>query len=44
MAARECSGGGAETVERRDVATLRPTKWINDNIVNFMGKVMIQPR
>ena len=33
-----------ETVERQDVATLRPTKWLNDNIVNFVGEVMIQPR
>merc|ERR1711966_49405 len=44
VAARECSGGGVETVERQDVATLRPTKWLNDNIVNFVGEVMIQPR
>ena len=29
---------GVEMVERQDVATLRPTKWLNDNIVNFVGK------
>ena len=28
---------------RQDIATLRPMKWINDSIVNFVGKVMIQP-
>ena len=44
VAARECSGGGVETVEHQDVATLRPTKWLNDNIVNFVGKVVIQPQ
>ena len=33
-----------DTVERQDVATLRPTKWLNDSIINFVGKVMIQPR
>ena len=44
VAARECSGGGVETVKRQDVVTLQPTKWLNDNIVNFAGKAMIQPR
>ena len=37
MTARECSEGGVEMVERQDMATLRPTKWLNDNIVNFEG-------
>ena len=32
-----------ETVKRQDVVTLQPTKWLNDNIVNFVGKAMIQP-
>ena len=27
---------------REDIATMRPMKWINDSIVNFVGKVMIQ--
>ena len=44
VAARECSGGGVETVERQDMVTLQPTKWLNGNIVNFVGKAMIQPR
>ena len=30
-------------VVRQDIATLWPMKWINDRIVNFVGKVMIQP-
>ena len=34
---------GGERVVRQDMATLRPMKWINDSIVNFVGKVMIQP-
>ena len=33
---------GGEVV-RQSIATLRPMKWINDSIVNFVGKVMIQP-
>ena len=33
-----------ETVERQDMVTLQPTKWPNGNIVNFVGKAMIQPR
>ena len=33
-----------ETVERQDMATLRPTKWLNDSIINFVGKAMIQPQ
>lgn len=36
-------GGGEERVERQDMATLRPMRWINDSIVNFVGKVLIQP-
>ena len=37
---------GVEMVERQDMAMLRPTKWLNlnDSIINFMGKAMIQPR
>ena len=44
MAARACPGGGVETVERQDMATLRPTKWLSDIIINFVGKAMIQMR
>ena len=33
-----------DTVKRQDVVTLQPTKRLNDNIVNFVGKVMIQSR
>ena len=44
VAARACSGGGVETVGRQDMTTLRPTKWLNDSIINFVGKAMIQPR
>merc|ERR1711966_106303 len=44
VAARECSEGGVETVERQDMVALQPTKWLNSNIINFVGKAMIQPR
>ena len=30
--------GGEEKVMRQDIATVRPMKWINDSIVNFVGK------
>ena len=33
-----------ETLERQDMATLRPTKWLHDSIINFVRKAMIQPR
>ena len=32
-----------EKVERQDMLTLGPTRWLNDNIINFVGKVLIQP-
>ena len=43
MAARASPGDGEERITRQDTAVLRPTKWINDSIVSFVGKVMIQP-
>ena len=42
MAARASPGGGRRVV-RQDIAALRPMKWINDSIVNFVGEVMMQP-
>ena len=34
---------GKERFARHNIATLRPTKWINDSIVNFVGEIMMQP-
>ena len=35
--------GGEQRVEHRGMVTLRPGKWLNDNIINFVGKAFIQP-
>ena len=43
MEVRASPGGGEERVVRQDMVTLPPMKWIHDSIVNFVGKVMIQP-
>ena len=40
---RASPGGGEERVVRQDMVTLPPMKWIHDSIVNFVGKVLIQP-
>ena len=42
VAVRTSPGGGKEKVVRQDIATLRLMKWINDSVVNSVGKVMIQ--
>ena len=38
VAVRANPGGGEENVERQDMATLHPMRWLNDNIINFVGK------
>ena len=43
MAVRASPVEEEEKVVHQDIATLRPMEWINDNIVNFVGKVVIQP-
>ena len=40
---RESPGGGEGKVKCQNIVTLRPMGWINDSIVNFVGKVLIQP-
>ena len=42
VAVRASLGWGEERVERQDIATLRLMRWINDSIINFMGKVLVQ--
>ena len=42
MAVRASPRGGEERAVRKNMGTLSPMKWINDSIVNFLGKVLIQ--